>query len=272
MSISPVWTLLVVSALLCGCDSTTHACGIAAKRCKREGLTEFTSPTLQEEPRWDSDYESGRWERAVQTGKRSTILAGNDSVTVFEVETDRPSQGTLSFVAHAPWSVVELPASVRYTHVAKIGDCLTLGAEREYTPDHLVGNRVGGVDGLLVIAGERSRLLGGGEVERAPENAPEIDLSWVDVGCAGRCGEDWRDAGDELWHVVALKVSAGAVREKQVLPGERIDIDIDGQRYVFVLEVSERPTARPGDPLPPGAQLCGRALWSLYREGLMSAS
>jgi hypothetical protein len=178
----------------------------------------------------------------------------------------------LYFVAHAPWRVTELPATVRYARVARIGDCVTLGADTGYAPEHLVGNRVGDVDGLLIIAGERSRLLPGGEVERASENAPEIDLSWVDVGCSARCGEDWRDAGDELWHAVALKVSASGVREQQVLPGERIDIDIDGRRYVFVLEVSERPSARPGDPLPPGAQLCGRALWSLYREGLMSAT
>jgi hypothetical protein len=46
-------------------------------------------------------------------------------------------------------------------------------------------------------------------------------------------------------------------------------LDIGGKRYVLALETAAMPSARPHQAPPSGRALCGRAQWSLYREGLI---
>jgi hypothetical protein len=114
-------------------------------------------------------------------------------------------------------------------------------------------------------------LLQGGRVERATKegDVSEIQLSWVDAGCSVFCGASWQSAGDELWRTVALRVTPRGGKTQQLLPGDHARFELDGQRYVFVLEHASLPSPRPGDPPPADVQLCGRAIWSLYRDGLI---
>jgi hypothetical protein len=205
----------------------------------------------------------------VSVGARSVAFDTSDGSywrTSFEVKTDVPTTGVLEFSARRPWGVSKLPANVRYLSARHDDYCVTLGSDYGYERLGVVG--LWGLDGTLVIAGARSGLLADGRVDRV-DAISDISLSWTDAGCPAFCDESCPAKSDGLWRVVALRVTPRGGKPQQLLPGDHARFEIGNKPYVFVLEHALVPRAPAEHPPPPDMPLCGRAIWSLYRDGVV---
>jgi hypothetical protein len=229
---------------------------------------------FEETPRSESDYEDGLWRRTLTVGARcmSSWSATDKSKweTNFQVKTERAAEGILGFAALRPWGLLELPETVQWTRDTAITDCLTLATATDpYSQEHRSGYLLEAADGTVLMASGRSLLHKGGSVETAPRIPLQIELKWVEAGCGSFCDGTWRDPWDEYWHSVAVQVGVSGKNElKTTLPGERAQLEIDGVPYIFALEFAHIAKPPSESPVPAGQELCGRALWMLYREGV----
>jgi hypothetical protein len=270
-------TLLLSASACTGND--LHLCAHSAAMCQRDGFTETSSASLSELASASGDDDAQY--RTVVDDQRTLAIDGRHVVfgganpdayaTIFEGTTDPAVPARLEFdFGIKPWGVAPLPNMVSFREHEQVGPCVAPDGDDTYASEHLSGSSVRETDGRLLVGSEHSRLRNDGVVERASRDLlPEVELTWFNANCQAFCGAYWKQAGDELWRTVALRVRAKGAKTTDLLPGDRMRFDIDGQRYILALENAAMPQGLQHTPLPKDTELCGRALWTLYRNGVV---
>jgi hypothetical protein len=234
-----------------GESSSPELCRVGQHVCRRFAELDWAGASLEEEPKFFDEYDSGRWERLVtiDPNEAPTGSSLGTSTEIWQVNvpvrTDRPSSGRMGFVGERPLTVRASLQAFRGVWVGRQTDC------GSHEPVRLGQTVLRSTDGALLLATGHAPLLAKGEVVFAREEVPEIELSWSEVGCV-LCADPYTAmrVALNIKHVVT-----GA--SVTIVPGERASISIAGRPYTFM----SRATVRPTEQSP-----CSFAYWTLYRE------